>query len=198
MSTLLLLVQTLNELVEEQNLTGSGLEQVQRLLEKVIKEKQNPIHGSLPYRKLNYTAKAPLTSPPITPSYLSAISSVGSADLATSPEAPISEEIALHAQSLNWSPVEIYQWVKNNIETEWYWGAMKGAEEVLHQKSGNDADQAALLVSLLRAADYPARYVRGVIEFYPEDLNHIANLIGVGDVSQLVISFNVREFLMRK
>ena len=25
------------------------------------------------------------------------------------------------AQSLRWNPVSIYEWVKDNIETEWYW-----------------------------------------------------------------------------
>jgi len=32
---------------------------------------------------------------------------------------------------------------------------MKGAEETLHQKSGNDCDQATLLAALLRASGYP-------------------------------------------
>ncbi|WP_432823271.1 transglutaminase domain-containing protein [Trichloromonas sp.] len=109
------------------------------------------------------------------------------ADLQGSPEAPISKLISDQAQTIaiaasqqNWDPVAIYEWVKNNVETEWYFGAMKGAEETLRQKSGNDADQAALLVALFRASGYPARYVRGVVEFFP-GLGAIKSLTGIED-----------------
>ena len=99
-------------------------------------------------------------------------------------EAPLSAEIVAKAQSLNWNPVLIYEFVKNNIETEWYWGCMKGAEETLRQKSGNDCDQAALLVALMRASGYPTRYVRGTIEFFP-DIEKAKNLTGVSDPAKL-------------
>ena len=71
-------------------------------------------------------------------------------------------------KSFNWNPVLIYEYVKNNIDTEWYWGCMKGAEETLRQKSGNDCDQATLFAALLRASGFPTRYVRGTIEFFPD------------------------------
>ena len=125
----------------------------------------------------------------MTPAYQDPTATTTSADIEESPEAQISLAIAEKAELLNWSPVQIYQWVKNNIETEWYHGAMKGAEETLRQLSGNDADQAALLVALLRAADYPARYVKGVIEFYPEDLSRITGLVGVEDPALLAEFF---------
>lgn len=83
------------------------------------------------------------------------------ADLTASPEAHISPAIANLAKSLNWNPVEMYEWVKNNVKAEWYRGVMKGAEETLRQMSGNDSDQATLLVALFRSAGFPARYVRG-------------------------------------
>ncbi|WP_054692759.1 transglutaminase-like domain-containing protein [Geotalea toluenoxydans] len=78
----------------------------------------------------------------------------------------------------------IYEWVKNNVETEWYWGAMKGAEETLRQKSGNDADQSALLVALLRASGFPARYVKGTMEFFP-GIERAKNLIGLDDPAKI-------------
>jgi len=84
--------------------------------------------------------------------------------------------------------VNIYEWVKNNIQTEWYWGCMKGAEGALRQKNGNDADQAALLVALLRASGFPSRYVRGVIEFFP-DIEQAKHLTGIEDERELAAFF---------
>jgi RHS repeat-associated protein len=61
-------------------------------------------------------------------------------------------------------PVEIYEWVRNSIAPDFYYGAMKGAIETYVEGSGNDADTAALLVELLRAKGIPARYARGTVE----------------------------------
>lgn len=119
------------------------LENLQILLDKIIPKKRRPILGSLPYRNRNlqYPLKDPNADPPITPAYL------GGNKAVVVPEDlkdPSSKAISALAQSLNWNPVSIYEWVKNNIETEWYFGCMKGAEETLRQKSGNDCDQATL------------------------------------------------------
>src|SRR3990172_5385297 len=65
---------------------------------------------------------------------------------------------------------------------------MKGAEETLHQMSGNDCDQAALLTALLRASNYPTRYVRGAIEFFP-NIKRAKNLIGIDDPQKLAEFF---------
>ena len=78
--------------------------------------------------------------------------------------------------------------LKNNIKTEWYWGLMKGAEETLRQKSGNDADQAALLVAMLRSAGFPARFVQGTIEFFP-NLEVARNITGINDAQDLLVFF---------
>ena len=154
------------------------------LLDKILHKKKKPIFGSLPYKHLNYPSKEPNTNPPIKPAYKGGNKIVSPDDLKDTPEAPISEEIASFAQSLNWQPVAIYEWVKNNVETEWYWGCMKGAEETLRQKSGNDCDQATLLVALLRASGFPSRYVRGTIEFFAgrdAPIEKIKNLTGIDD-----------------
>jgi len=162
--------------------------QLKGILEEILPKKKRRIHGSVPYRHLNLPAQAPKSVPEIIPAYKGGDKTVTDADLAGSPEAPISLEIAQLAESLNWNPVEMYEWVKNNVETEWYWGCMKGAEETLKQKSGNDADQAALLVALFRAADFPARYVRGVIEFFP-DIETAKNQTGIRNERELVAFF---------
>jgi transglutaminase-like putative cysteine protease len=148
--------------------TMAAILQLQTILAEILPEKPHRIHGSVPYRHLNLPARRPVSTPEVVPAYRGGGTDFAGADLAASPEAPISPAIAGLAQSLDWNPVTMYEWVKNNIKTEWYWGAMKGAEETLRQQSGNDADQAALLVALFRSAGFPARYVRGVMEFFPD------------------------------
>ena len=60
----------------------------------------------------------------------------------------------------------------------------------LAQGSGNDVDQATLLVALLRAAGFPARYVRGVVEF--PDIEKAKNVTGVTDARYLSSFFRRR------
>jgi len=77
------------------------------------------------------------------------------------------EKIARLAQSLGYSPTRILEYVSNNIAYELYAGAVKGAANTLIAGSGNDIDQAALAIALLREAKIPARFVKGSI--YVED-----------------------------
>ena len=51
-------------------------------------------------------------------------------------------------------PLKIYNYVHDHIRYVLYFGSKKGAELTLLEKSGNDFDQWALLVALLRAAGY--------------------------------------------
>ncbi|MEW6571760.1 MAG: transglutaminase domain-containing protein [Nitrospirota bacterium] len=160
------------------------IERLDFQLEKILHKKKLPIHGNLPYRNPDYSSIEPNQEPAIKPAYKGGNKAVSPDDTKSIEEAPISEEIAGLAQSLNWDPVLIYEYVKNNVETEWYWGCMKGAEETLRQKSGNDCDQAALLIALLRASGFPSRYVRGVIEFFAgseEPIRKVKNLTGIED-----------------
>ncbi len=170
--------------------SSSSLDDLVKLLEEIAPAKKAPILGSLPYRTLGYPAKQPTLTPVIVPAYRNTAGGViVPEDLKGAGETAVTPEIAALAESLNWNPAAIYAWVKNNIDTEWYWGVMKGAAETLRQGSGNDADQAALLVSLLRSANYPARFVRGVIEFYPQDLARLTNLTGVQDPQKIAEVF---------
>lgn len=162
------------------------LENLAVFLDKIIYKKKKQIFGSLPYRKIHYPSREPSSDPSIIPAYKGGNKIAGPDDLKSTEEAPISIEIATLAQSLNWNPVSIYEYVKNTIETEWYWGCMKGAEETLMQRSGNDCDQASLLVALLRASGFPARYVRGTIEFFAGGRDGVPrekakNLLGIDD-----------------
>ena len=79
------------------------------------------------------------------------------------PVGPVPPKIAEAAATLG-GPVEIYEWVRSAIRAEFYYGAMKGPLQTYLERSGNDADTAALLVQLLRAKGIPARFGRGKIK----------------------------------
>ncbi|MBA4373431.1 MAG: hypothetical protein C0402_11300, partial [Thermodesulfovibrio sp.] len=140
--------------------------------------------GSLPYRHLNYPAREPYAGPAIRPAYKGgSTKAVTPEDTGGTADVPLSAVIAEQAQALKWSPVLIYEYMMTHIETEWYWGCMKGAEETLRQGSGNDCDQATLLSALMRASGFPTRYVRGAVEFFAggskKDMDKTKNLFGI-------------------
>ncbi|TLM69003.1 MAG: alpha/beta hydrolase [Deltaproteobacteria bacterium] len=180
--------------------TGSSdvsmLETLRDALDELAPPRWPAIHGALPYRNSPFQGQLPLPAPQIVPAYrMTGSVPATAADLAGAPEAPVSrmifdlaKTIAASAGRTHWDPAAIYNWVRENIRTEWYWGSMKGAEETLRQASGNDADQAALLVALLRASGYPARYVRGVAEFFP-GIDAARSATGIDDPEQIVAFF---------
>lgn len=83
------------------------------------------------------------------------VESFGAATFAVSsltvPEA-VDAEIMELAKGLNSDPLEIFNWVRNNIGYEHYYGIRKGAELTLLEGRGNDMDQCLLLAELLKAA----------------------------------------------
>ena len=74
------------------------------------------------------------------------------------PAVPIAEtntpEIQALADGLQDNPVRIFNYVHDHVRYVLYFGSKKGAELTLLEKSGNDFDQCALLVAMLRAAGY--------------------------------------------
>jgi hypothetical protein len=79
--------------------------------------------------------------------------------------------------------VEVYEWVRNTIAPEFYYGVMKGDVQTWLERSGNDADTAAVLVQMLRARGVPARYVRGVVQLPAAAL---VEAVGTATVEQAV------------
>ena len=67
------------------------------------------------------------------------------------------------AEALENDPLRIYQYVRNHFEYVPYFGFLKGPYLTLHERSGNDYDQASLLIELLRAAGIQARYEFGTL-----------------------------------
>src|SRR6266545_2649272 len=88
----------------------------------------------------------------------------GPADLAETIEVQLTPEIRAKAQELEYKPLKIYEWVRNNVEFVPTWGSIQGANLTLLTKQGNAIDTASLLIALLRASGIHARYVTGTIE----------------------------------
>jgi transglutaminase-like putative cysteine protease len=84
------------------------------------------------------------------------------------PSSPVAEvitpDIQALARGLQNNPVQIFNYVHDHIRFDLYFGSQKGAEITLLEKSGNDFDQCALLVALLRAAGYSPGYEFGLAE----------------------------------
>jgi hypothetical protein len=87
-----------------------------------------------------------------------------SADLAETLETPKTQEIRDLSQKLGGTPVALYEYVRNVYIYEPYAGSTKGAVQTLKEKTGNEWDQASLLIALYRASGIPARYVVGTVE----------------------------------
>jgi hypothetical protein len=101
----------------------------------------------------------------------------------------IIEEIETLARvTLHNDPKEIYEYIKNTIAYEPYYGIKKGSVETLHQAKGNDLDIASLLMALLRACDppVPCRYVYQTIELTKDQ---VKSWTGLEDDASLVRYF---------
>ncbi|MBW2108848.1 MAG: transglutaminase, partial [Deltaproteobacteria bacterium] len=70
-------------------------------------------------------------------------------------------EIVGLARALQHDPKLIYEYVRNHIDYVPYFGSLKGATLTLLERSGNDFDQASLMIALLRESGFTAQYVYG-------------------------------------
>jgi hypothetical protein len=69
------------------------------------------------------------------------------------------------ADALGNNPSSIFNYVRNKVEYQPYWGSFKGAHGTFVDGAGNDLDQCSLLIALLNAAGYTqTSYVRGTIQ----------------------------------
>lgn len=67
----------------------------------------------------------------------------------------------------------IFNYVRDNIEYDYYYDSRHGAVGTLNAESGNCADQAHLLVAMYRAAGFKARYVHGTCSFSDGWYGHV-------------------------
>ena len=80
-------------------------------------------------------------------------------------------------------PVAVYEWVRNAIRPDFYYGVLKGPVQAYLEQSANDADTASVLVMLFRAKGVPARYVRGTVEVAGATLQ---SMTGTASIEQAV------------
>lgn len=114
---------------------------------------------------------------------LSASSSVSASS--SDPAVAITPELRELAAQLGHDPVRIYEFVRNEIDFEPYFGSVKGAHETFLQRGGNDYDISSLLIALLRESGTEAEYARGVVQL---ELGEAMSWLGVQDpVSALEI-----------
>ena len=109
----------------------------------------------------------------ITPAYAAPTATDAPSDLPRAPEEADLEETAetkatpaIHAlaEKLDRDPVKVYGYVRNQIEYKPYHGIRKDADQTLRDKAGSGAEQAALLIALLRDSGIHARFVQGTAE----------------------------------
>lgn len=100
-----------------------------------------------------------------------------SLSLVTTPEIAEAQtdEIQALARGLENDPRKIFYFVRDHIDYVHYFGSKKGAQLTLLERCGNDFDQNALLVALLRSAGYTASYEFGTvaIPFQNSTTNHL-------------------------
>lgn len=134
----------------------------------------------LPLHRPRLPVREPALTPAVVASYTNAEVDIAPepADYAETVDAPLSATVLAQAASLGNDYTRIVDFVRSHVRTRWYAGAQQNADATLRTLSGNDIDQASLLIALLRASRAPARYVRGVVEVPLADL---AASLGVRD-----------------
>ena len=84
--------------------------------------------------------------------------------LAETVEVKLSPAIRAKAEELQYDPVKIYNFVRNNVNWLPTWGAIQDAYLTLSSLQGNAMDISSLLISLLRASNVPCTYTHGTIK----------------------------------
>lgn len=140
---------------------------------------------TLPVRQVSRSTISPLKIPSIIPSYQATLFSIANVDdTASSQDVLFTDTVRELAEQLEHNPAKIFEYLKNEITTQYYAGAMKGVDNTLLQKSGNSVDQSSALISLLRASNIPARYVHGVVEISAQQLQMQLGINSESNISE--------------
>lgn len=182
------LTKQLSAIVSEKDQTNlkTQVAALQAWINKVTPEPvHQPLGTDLPHRVVDYNAGPPTLGTGIAPAYAPNLPNVEPSklpktptddDLAETIEVQFTQDITTLTAQLEHNPIKMYEWVKNNIVYEPYYGSRKGANETLWEKGGNDFDQASLSIALFRNSGIPARYVYGVVEI---PIDKAMNWVGV-------------------
>ena len=85
--------------------------------------------------------------------------------------------------------VRLFNWVRNNIDYQHYYGLRKGAALTFLEGSGNDFDQSILLADLLVAAGYPASDVKLRLRGQRVDYSNLMSWMGLAQEPYLGKTF---------
>jgi hypothetical protein len=105
-------------------------------------------------------------------------------------ETKITTEMSEIINKCDNNPVKVYEYFYNAVKTEFYVNSRKGAIGTYEQFSGNDVDQASLLIAVLRHMGYSANYVTGVVSITSQQAMEIT---GVQDIEIAANIINIQE-----
>jgi len=129
------------------------------------------VNAQLPVHRPGLAPAALSQGNAIAPSYADASDPLPlDEDLLPAGEVQFTEGVLRQAQSMGYRYVELFDFVRSNVRTEWSAGSTQSPDRTLRRLAGNDVEQASLLIALLRASGAPARYVLGVVEVPVADL----------------------------
>ena len=122
-----------------------------------------PIGDTLPYdSNIAGVSAFQLGDTVINDKYISDNSIPENADKVQSLETVLNDELKTMVATMA-SPIEIYEFVRNNFDYEPYYGSRKGAVGTYEQNGGNDTDLSSLLIGLFREKGIPARYASSTV-----------------------------------
>ncbi|GEM_PF-1138719 len=171
------LFEELERIASVENMDSVSIELLKTKLDEIenqVSREQpvQPLGKSLPHNNASMKPEEPIIGNDSSASYAGKSGSAAyevlpytavEGDLAETPETILSEEAKKLSDTFD-TPVKVYEYVRNNIDFEPYYGSRKGAIGTFNQLSGNDYDQASLMIAMLRYKGIPARYVKGTIE----------------------------------
>ncbi|MBR0529677.1 MAG: VWA domain-containing protein [Ruminococcus sp.] len=94
-------------------------------------------------------------------------------------ETKMTEEMADLADHLK-TPLAVYEYLYNNLNSEFYATSRKGAIGTYEQNGGSDVDCSSLLIAMLRYLGYDAEYVTGEVTITAQQL---IDLTGAKDIA---------------
>ncbi|NBD96049.1 MAG: hypothetical protein GVY11_06215, partial [Gammaproteobacteria bacterium] len=158
---------------------SANFSELRTLLEEQSRPGTSRILGvSTPHHRPRFPQRAPRLEQAMVPSYADADPVIQPEDSLPADGESFPDAILDKAEELDHDYARIFDFVRGEIRTEWYAGQKRGPAQTLALGAGNDVDQAALLIALLRASGAPARFVHGTIRL---DLDRLAGLLGVDE-----------------
>ena len=112
-------------------------------------------------------------------------SAISEADMELTGDVAISDEIKLKADELK-TPYAVYEFVRNNISYEAYYGARKGATGTYDSLAGNDTDTASLLIGMLRYLGYNAKYANGTVRITAQQAMELTSADNARNAAQIL------------